>query len=415
MICIVATGSCAPPQLSTGQTSDPERLKAMVEQICKLDSEGRWLGPEHQGEIREYFYDEAMPWHTYQEFSVIKGYEIGGMRKEMTAGVGENYQFEVKYLEWGKVDFMLHFRRATIASGKDPAPGAPVAQMTYQRVTRRDKVIEWGQDGERVEKGAALRWRMETFVEPNVDVEAAIRYVAEMRDKSDDPVRKYNAEKTLSVLRSILAGTADSGQDMGPAQQPALAVAREFFGLETVLAPDRWGKLGKFFAETPKPQLNSINIIDEVYVTAEPEEGRRNLDAIEVGVSTNSLGNLDSSMQLRYYPSERMMPGTPSACFGDDRFYYILLKTDVHWEIAMDGSVKQLSGPYAWRIENPSFAPLLTLNTAIRYVTVSRDKTSDPTIRKNADRTLSILRRYKSGKPLPKNLLSDSDRGCSGG
>ena len=387
----------------------------MVEQICKLDSEGRWLGPEHQGEIRENFYDEAMPWHTYQEFSVIKGYEIGGMRKEMTAGVGENYQFEVKYLEWGKVDFMLHFRRATIASGKDPAPGAPVAQMTYQRVTRRDKVIEWGQDGERVEKGAALRWRMETFVEPNVDVEAAIRYVAEMRDKSDDPVRKYNAEKTLSVLRSILAGTADSGQDMGPAQQPALAVAREFFGLETVLAPDQWGKLGKFFAETPKLQLNSINIIDEVYVTAEPEEGRRNLDAIEVGVSTNSLGNLDSSMQLRYYPSERMMPGTPSACFGDDRFYYILLKTDVHWEIAMDGSVKQLSGPYAWRIENPSFAPLLTLNTAIRYVTVSRDKTSDPTIRKNADRTLSILRRYKSGKPLPKNLLSDSDGGCSGG
>lgn len=415
MICILATGSCAPPQLSTGQTSDPEKLKAMVEQICKLDSEGRWLGPEHQVEIHDYFNKEAMPWHPYQEFSVIKGYEIGGMRKEMSAGVGENYQFEVKYLVWGEVDFMLHFKRATIAPGKDPAPGAPVAQLTYQRVTRRDKIMEWRQDGEWEEKAAALRWRMERFAQPNVEVKAAIRYVAEMRDKTDDPVTKYNAEKTLTVLRGISAGAADTGQDMGPAQQPALAVARKFFRQESTLGPNHWGNLEEFFLETPRPQMNSIHVIDEMGVAAEPEGGHHNLDTIEVGIFTNSLGELDSTMHLRSYPSERMMPSAANACLGEDRFYFTLLKTDVHWEITTDGSVEQLRGPFTWRLENSSFPPLLALNAAIRYVTESRDKTSDPTIRKNAERTLSILRRYLSGQHLPKNLLSDSDGGCSGG
>jgi len=415
VICIVAMGSCAPRQLPTGQSSDPKKLKAMVEQICKLDSEGRWLAPEHHGEIYDYFYSEGMILGPQKGFSVIKSYQVGDLRKEFDADVGENYQFEVKYLVWGEVDPLLHFKRATIAPGKSPAPVAPVAQSAYQRVTRRDKIIERSPDGRFEKKNAALRWRMERLFEPHVEVQAGINYVAEMRKKTDDPVTKYNAEKTLAVLRTISAGAADSGQEMGPAQQPALAVARKFFHQESTLGPDHWGNLGKFFLENPKPQLNSIQIIDGMGVDAEKEDGRRNLDAVEAVVYTNSLGDLDSSMQLRNYPSERIMPGSPSACSGEYRIYFTLLKTDVHWEIAQDGTVKQLSGPYAWRIEDPVFWPLLTLNTAIRYVTETREKTSDPTIKRNADRTFTILRLYRSGKPLPKNLRSDSDAGCSGG
>ncbi len=145
----------------------------------------------------------------------------------------------------------------------------------------------------------------------------------------------------------------------------------------------------------------------------EPKGIETNGDTTGFDISANSLGELDSSLRLSNYPSFRMLPGNNnSACYGDDYLGITLLLSGKHWQIAADGTVKELDGPLAWRIEDTFFEPFITLETAIRYVTEGRDKTADPIIKKNAARTLSILKYYKQGKPLPDSLSSGASGGC---
>ena len=52
-----------------------------------------------------------------------------------------------------------------------------------------------------------LAWRIkDRSFEPLLTLEAAIRYVTEMRDKTADPVTKKNASKTLTILHSFQQG-----------------------------------------------------------------------------------------------------------------------------------------------------------------------------------------------------------------
>jgi hypothetical protein len=46
-----------------------------------------------------------------------------------------------------------------------------------------------------------------------------------------------------------------------------------------------------------------------------------------------------------------------------------------------------------WKIEEPARVLWLNRETAIRYVAEMRDRTRDPLIKKNADRSLAALRR----------------------
>jgi hypothetical protein len=101
-----------------------------------------------------------------------------------------------------------------------------------------------------------------------------------------------------------------------------------------------------------------------------------------------------------------------NACYGDDMFSFSLVLSDKHSQIATDGTVKELNASPAWRVEDASFEPLINLDTAIHYVTLGRDKTADPTVTRNAAKTLTILNYYKQGKLLPARLSSGATGGC---
>jgi hypothetical protein len=75
---------------------------------------------------------------------------------------------------------------------------------------------------------------------------------------------------------------------------------------------------------------------------------------------------------------------------------YVLILTDKHWEVESSGmQPKEVLGPHEWRIENaPSFSTI-SLAAAIQYVAERRERTTDPTIKKNADATLAVLKRLK--------------------
>jgi hypothetical protein len=61
------------------------------------------------------------------------------------------------------------------------------------------------------------------------------------------------------------------------------------------------------------------------------------------------------------------------------------------YEVKVTGA----SGSTEWRIEGPVPEPVVTVDAAIRYVTVLRGNTADPIIRKNVDRTLAALTHFR--------------------
>ena len=110
----------------------------------------------------------------------------------------------------------------------------------------------------------------------------------------------------------------------------------------------------------------------------------------------------------------RLPLGVPStsACYGDDYFEFHLLLSGKQRVVAQSGAADQFERLPVWRIDDTSFEPLITLDTAIRYITRMREKTKDSAVKKNATRSLRILEYYKQGMLLPDELSRDATSGC---
>jgi len=402
LVALAAITSCSRSRSARDEPS--KATKEVVEEYCEKTAEGRWLGPERWDELQDFLADVGA-WSPPVFISVVSSYKVGEPRRDIGAAGTVDYQVEVDYFDWGSINSFLNFARARGPRGAAPAAGEPVERRTYQTLYLTDRFLSRRPSGEE-EKTGTLRWKIALSSPPSVDVDAAQRWVAGMRDKTTDPAVKYNAERTLATLRSISAGTPVPAET---AKESASDVARRFVRLETGLLPVQWSELSHFFVETPQPQWNKAHIVDVVGVGVDT-----NGDLSDVSISTNSLGELDSSLRLSRYPLMRLPPDSPSAsaCYGDDHFGFSLLLSDKQWEIAPGGAVKQLDSPLAWRIEDTFFEPLITLDTAIRYITQVRAKTTDPVVKTNAARTLTVLEYYKKGKPLPGELSSGAGGGC---
>ena len=223
--------------------------------------------------------------------------------------------------------------------------------------------------------------------------------------------------RPLLILVSVLSLSAVLGYTQAPTGSPSeatdqkspLGVARRFVRLESNLLPDQWGQLANFFTQTPKPNWNKASIVDVININAETKG-----NSSHVTISTNSLGELDSSLRLSDYPLMRLPLGVPStsACYGDDYFEFNLLLSGKQRVGTQSGAADQFERLPAWRIEDTSFEPLITLDTAIRYITRMREKTKDSAVKKNATRSLRILEYYKQGRLLPDELSRDATSGC---
>jgi len=225
--------------------------------------------------------------------------------------------------------------------------------------------------------------------------------------------------RPLLILVSVLSLSVVLGHAQAPTvprkpseatdQKSPLGVARRFVRLESKLAPDQWGQLADFFAQTPKAKRNKVYIVDVIGIGIETKGS-----SSHVTISTNSLGELDSSLRLSDYPPMRLSLNVPStsACYGDDYFEFNLLLSGKQRVVTQNGAADQFEGPAAWRVDDTSFEPLITLDTAIRYVSRMREKANDPAVKKNATRSLRILECYKQGRFLPDELSVDATSGC---
>ncbi len=109
----------------------------------------------------------------------------------------------------------------------------------------------------------------------------------------------------------------------------------------------------------------------------------------EVWIEYTGLGQIDSKLRFSW----GKQPQGPVFTRG----FYMLVLTDRHWIIHGEhGELKEVTGVKEWRIKDFQPELLMTLDTAIRYITEMRDKSEDPVIKNNANSTIAILRGYAS-------------------
>lgn len=136
------------------------------------------------------------------------------------------------------------------------------------------------------------------------------------RISSGSKSMKFKLALVVALGTTTLWAQSQSAQDLaGGAKESPLQTARRFVRLQSGLLPDQWSELTNFFIETPKPQWNKVHVIDVVDIGIDTSG-----DFSDVSISTNFLGELDSSLRLSKYTSMRLPPESASACYGDDYF-----------------------------------------------------------------------------------------------
>jgi hypothetical protein len=382
MIVIVLCLASIPPSAQSAAPQS-ESAKEFVERFCKMDAEGGQLNPKNPKEVAAFYvaYEPYTPW-VY----VIRNYVVGDPRVVGDARVDPDHlkrvDVKVDYFSWGFFDSGLRF---TLEKG--PASGEPIKEsVNAHLILSSDKYTGVGFD-EGLWKGP-LRWRRYDYPSSYVSMAPAIRYVTEMRGKSNDPLVQYDADRTLAILKSILAGTPVPSQPTGAPQEPAEQVLQRFCKLETAgegLTPNGRRELASFFVETPtKPQWDKILVVKDYHFSPAGREE----DEAGFGMYYEPVGLLDSSLRL----TEEGLDEIPDLGCCSQEFIYTLRLLDRYWETTPDGkAVKEFSGPLAWRISYYPVTAWITVGTAIRYVTEMREKSSDPVIKKNADETLAEL------------------------
>src|SRR4029077_3460561 len=95
----------------------------------------------------------------------------------------------------------------------------------------------------------------------------------------------------------------------------------------------------------------------------------------------------------------------PHICHANnERLCLSAVYTNKHREIGTKGeTVKEVTGPWEWKIEGP-MVRWTTLEQAIKYVSLMRDKTDDPVIKKNAEKTIATLKRLGNAAVTPARV-----------
>jgi hypothetical protein len=154
-----------------------------------------------------------------------------------------------------------------------------------------------------------------------------------------------------------------------------------------LLTPEGWHQACGFFTN-PTP-FSGNKVILVMSNDWGPSYGDRSKsDSTDVELGYFDMGKIDA--ELRYTPP-------PKTEFVKTGFLYHLAAVPAYSMMyGPDGKTlveKKPVGYRFWQIQGSPGLPWTTVNTAIRYVLEMRGKTTDPTIKKNADETLAKLLR----------------------
>jgi hypothetical protein len=173
-------------------------------------------------------------------------------------------------------------------------------------------------------------------------------------------------------------------------------VVKDFWRVETDggrLNLEGWYKATEFFVRANVPPPNRIIHVIRSSQADSFEETARTENWAEVSLTTNELGQLDSTLRFRRTPQQG--PAGLLILRGPVLTFHLVL-TNKHWELNQDGARgKEMTGPAQWLIDCPENAEWISVDAAIHYVTDTRDKATDPSVKKNADETLAKLMKLR--------------------
>ncbi len=190
----------------------------------------------------------------------------------------------------------------------------------------------------------------------------------------------------LLVLATIASYTQSptSTSPRGPGE-----VLKQFCEMDAKgvrLTSQGWRKAAALFVRPEPPSPDKIIVIKDFVISPPKIEGNR----AEFYVEYIYLGQLNRSA-ARFLSPSFPLPPDPSTVRAE---YSLLLADKDHKPNTNESVEQQETRSSEWRIEGHQPEQHITVDTAIQYVTQIRDKTADPVIRKNANKTLATLKRY---------------------
>jgi len=187
------------------------------------------------------------------------------------------------------------------------------------------------------------------------------------------------------LLAPMLETVAVPAQAPQQAKPSPVQVVERYVALKesgALLTPEGWKKAGTLFVRPSlAPQDTTIWVVSKSSSVSEYRRGTNQAEVHEWGI--DQLGKIDGS--LGYTP--------PPKRTDWQMHVYRLVLTNKYWEPGEQGQpAREVTGSLEWRIEGDQGLRWATIDAAIPYVIMMRDKTSDPAIKKNADNTLARLR-----------------------
>ena len=169
---MAATGGPALPQVPSAED--------VFARFCELDSQGGQLTPDGWQKIAALFVNPGTPQHD-RIIVTDRGGQLRPAPEGAKVAVGR------EHIQYGQID--LPQVRFSAVDGLPP--GAKIREA-FMHVVKMPG------------PGGALQWRIEGPVpEPHLTVDAAIRYVTEIRADTKDAATRRNADRTLAALKHI--------------------------------------------------------------------------------------------------------------------------------------------------------------------------------------------------------------------
>lgn len=200
----------------------------------------------------------------------------------------------------------------------------------------------------------------------------------------------------LYLSSAVVSATAqqpapeDSRSRYGDIDYQAVLVVENLWNYASsgeLLNPEGWTHVMNQFFTQPSPVPRDLTVVVNRYWIS---NASRKDDKIEITVESAELGQIDSQLRFVATPSQN----------GNPNFYMyrlVFAPTPMRW-YGPDGKTltkETMTGPKLWKIEGPLGYRWTTLNTAIRYVSEARDNSNDPVGKRNAEKTLDVLRKFK--------------------
>jgi hypothetical protein len=192
-----------------------------------------------------------------------------------------------------------------------------------------------------------------------------------------------------ALLVGMSAVAAQTPQSKGKPTEVVVTQYEKLVADGSFLTPEGWKKARKIFEESHAfPPDGEISLM--ATGGALGENWMKGNEAEVETKWTDYLGTIDSA--LRFKPPKRDVPIVMTS------FRFRLVYTNKHHDIGPNGeTIKEITGPWEWKIGEPLILRWTIPDRAIEYVSLMRDKTDDPVVKKNADKTIAALKRM--GKP----------------